>query len=126
MDNADKCKVMAGLSTDRQPRLKRMRKFTCQICFDDDGTKETIALSCDHRYCRDCYTSYLNQKIQDGESKRIQCMATDCPLIVDEKTVELLVDEQMSNRCLPFLFEKLKKNNTITNTLTSFLDTKSF
>jgi ariadne-1 len=64
MESPEKCNAEAGLETGRQPRVKRMRHFACQVCFDDDGTKETIALTCNHRYCRDCYTAYLNQKIK--------------------------------------------------------------
>ena len=63
MESPEKCNVEAGLEVGRQPRLKRMRGFTCEVCFDEDGTKETIALSCNHRFCRDCYAQYLNQKI---------------------------------------------------------------
>lgn len=82
-----------------QPRLKRVRGFTCDICYDDDGTKETLALSCDMRYCKDCYAQYLTAKIVDeGESRRIQCMGSKCNVIVDEKTIELLVKPDVLER----------------------------
>lgn len=52
-------------SSKAQPRLKRIRGFVCEICYDDsEREKETIALGCGHRYCRDCYASYLESKIR--------------------------------------------------------------
>lgn len=87
-------------SSKSQPRIKRIRGFQCQICFDEtEKSPETIALTCDHRYCKDCYTSYLRQKIkEEGEAKEIQCMASKCNIVMDERTVELLVDEATCDR----------------------------
>jgi ariadne-1 len=53
----------------------------------------------DFTVCKDCYSQYLTSKIVDeGESRRIQCMANDCKVIVDEKTVELLVSPDILSR----------------------------
>ncbi|KAI5474421.1 ariadne-1 [Pseudohyphozyma bogoriensis] len=92
--NSAKTLAQAGIQEGgSQPRLKRVRGFVCDICYDDDGTKETLAMSCDHRFCKDCYSQYLTSKIMDeSESRRIQCMGGKCGVIVDEKTVELLVE----------------------------------
>ncbi|KAK4056809.1 hypothetical protein OIO90_002058 [Microbotryomycetes sp. JL221] len=93
MEDSETTLTKAGIhETGTQPRIKRMRGFTCQVCYNDDDDQETLALSCDHRYCRECYSHYLQSKIVDeGESRRIQCMNSKCAVIVDEKTVELLV-----------------------------------
>lgn len=76
MEDPDKLRIDAGIdlpesssaSTSNgkaQPRIKRIRGFVCEICYDEpSGSVETIALGCDHRYCRECYTSYLNNKIK--------------------------------------------------------------
>jgi ariadne-1 len=71
-DNPDELRQNAGIdpkpegsSGKSQPRIKRIRGFVCTICYDEDEqSKETIALSCDHRFCKDCYTSYLTNKIK--------------------------------------------------------------
>lgn len=45
--------------------------------------------------CKDCYSHYVTSKIMDeSESRRIQCMGSDCNTIVDEKTIELLVSKE--------------------------------
>lgn len=49
--------------------------------------------------CKDCYSHYITSKIIDeGESRRIQCMGSKCNVIVDEKTVELLVSRDVLDR----------------------------
>ncbi|GAA6039888.1 hypothetical protein JCM8097_006784 [Rhodosporidiobolus ruineniae] len=100
MEDADLTLERAGIREDgAQPRLKRVRGFTCEVCYDDSATKETLALSCDHRFCKDCYAQYITSKVQDeGESRRIQCMGKDCNVIVDERTVELLVPPDVLSR----------------------------
>ena len=73
MDSPERCNAEAGLESGRQPRLKRMRGFVCEICFDDVAGAETIALTCDHRFCRTCYTHYLEQKITSVRAFALPC-----------------------------------------------------
>ncbi|KAJ3240213.1 hypothetical protein HDU81_004350 [Chytriomyces hyalinus] len=90
----------AGVIVDagKQPRLMQVRPFECPVCYDDDP-ESTLALECGHRHCQPCYSRYLTIKIaEEGESRRIQCLDAACSLIVDEKTVQLLVE--------PAVFEK--------------------
>ncbi|KAL7007946.1 hypothetical protein EMMF5_002595 [Cystobasidiomycetes sp. EMM_F5] len=110
MEDADKLRHDAGIDLPQastsaspaksQPRLKRIRGFVCDICCDDSqSSRETIALGCNHRFCRDCYASYLENKINnEGEAKSIECMAADCNIIVDERTVALLIDHDTLDR----------------------------
>ncbi|BGP24209.1 hypothetical protein JCM10295v2_003117 [Rhodotorula toruloides] len=99
MEDAEVTLEKAGIREGgAQPRLKRVRGFVCDVCYDD-ATKETLALTCDHRFCKACYSHYLTSKIIDeGESRRIECMGKDCHVIVDEKTVELLVPPDVLDR----------------------------
>lgn len=130
MEDAEVTLAKAGIHEGgSQPRLKRVRGFTCEVCYDDE-TKETLALNCDHRckffsspsflslsplslfrtradekgmiervVCKECYSHYIQSKVVDeGESRRIQCMGKNCNVIVDEKTVELLVNPEILTR----------------------------
>lgn len=36
----------------------------------------------------------------ESESRRIECMAKDCNVIVDERTVELVVEPNVLQRCV--------------------------
>lgn len=95
----------AGINDDEEtlPKLQPLTNFTCQVCYlssADVGSGKspkmsTLALACGHRFCQDCYTQYIEGKIKEGESRKIQCMDEKCGLIVDEKTVGLLVGNEM-------------------------------
>ncbi|KAI3494640.1 hypothetical protein L1887_40456 [Cichorium endivia] len=107
MDSPDKVNLEAGVHDDpARPKLQKLPDFTCEICYmssDDspDGQMDTLALACGHRYCRDCYQHYLEQKIRaEGESRRVQCMREKCNLVIDERTVGLVV--------MPEVFERYK------------------
>ena len=93
MDDPAKVCLAAGviMNDQQRPRIMSVPGFCCDICCNDDDGLETLALSCGHRFCRDCYAQYLTMKItQEGESRRISC-AANCKIIVDERTVQLLV-----------------------------------
>jgi len=101
MDDPHDVLRKAGVITEnsRATRIVRMPGFVCEICCDDDDNMLTLALSCGHRFCRNCYEHCLTQKIkEEGESRRIMCMASKCNVIVDEKTVGLLVSPEVHER----------------------------
>jgi ariadne-1 len=77
--------------------------FECSICCvdypKDQAEAQTLALGCGHRFCRTCWTEYLNGKVQsEGESARIQCMENGCNRIVREEIVDELVTGNVSKK----------------------------
>ncbi|KAJ3111831.1 hypothetical protein HDU96_005310 [Phlyctochytrium bullatum] len=95
MDGPQEVCEAAGVILDvsKQPKFLVIKDFSCEICYNDEDGLQSLALSCNHRFCRDCYSRFLTQKItEEGESRRIQCPGSGCKLIVDEKTVELAVE----------------------------------
>lgn len=84
----------AGLGTDSEGarKIEKVPDFVCDICCEDGPDLETFAMRCGHRFCVDCYRHYLAQKIkEEGEAARIQCPGEGCNLIVDSKSLELLL-----------------------------------
>lgn len=101
MDNPDKVLENAGLGNRRPttPRTVAVSGFVCEICFEDEDGLQTYAMECGHRYCAECYTRYLTQKIKDeGEAARIQCPRQGCNRVIDSKTIDLLLSEELSER----------------------------
>lgn len=101
MDNEDKVLEDAGLGRTfaDTPQTITVKGFECQICFEDSPRLKSYALKCGHRFCVDCYTNYLTEKVKtEGEAARIQCPQDGCPKIVDAKSVKLLVDSDTWNR----------------------------
>lgn len=101
MEKSDATLENAGLGPDaaQTPRTKVIKGFTCGICCEDEPGMESYALKCNHRYCVDCYRLYLAQKIRDeGEAARIQCPTAGCNRVVDSKSLELLVADELKAR----------------------------
>ena len=63
----------------------------CQICFDDEQTNMS-ALSCGHKYCNDCWTTYLRGKIREEGEINIGCMSPDCTLLATDSFVSSLLE----------------------------------
>ena len=107
MEKSDELLEAAGLGPDaaEKPKTQVVSGFTCDICCEDEPGLETYALKCGHRYCVDCYRQYLAQKIaSEGEAARIQCPTRGCNRIVDSKSLEFLVADELKDRCVLFCF----------------------
>lgn len=101
MDRPDKVLEAAGLGGNEStlPKLETNPGFVCDICCEDTENLESFAMSCGHRYCVDCYRQYLTQKIRgEGEAARIQCPAEGCSRILDSRSLDLLVTEDLVDR----------------------------
>lgn len=101
MENEDKTLEDAGLGKSAQGSAKTevIPGFMCDICCDDGDNLESYAMRCGHRFCVNCYRHYLAQKIkEEGEAARIQCPGEKCHRIVDSKSLDLLVTEDLRER----------------------------
>ncbi|KAJ5679712.1 hypothetical protein N7462_007956 [Penicillium macrosclerotiorum] len=91
----------AGLGTNFEGTAKTetIKGFSCEICCEDGDDLETYAMRCGHRFCVDCYRHYLAQKIkEEGEAARIECPGDNCHRIVDSKSLDLLVTDDLKDR----------------------------
>jgi ariadne-1 len=75
----------------------------CTICAEEElPADEVYALSCRHAFCRECWAQYLSVKVTEGESGDIMCPAHKCTQLVDEASVETLVDSETFERYTKF------------------------
>lgn len=101
MDHPEETLEEAGLGTNFEgtPKTEVVPGFMCEICCEDGDDLETYAMRCRHRFCVDCYRHYLAQKIkEEGEAARIQCPGEGCHRIVDSKSLDLLVTDDLKAR----------------------------
>jgi ariadne-1 len=88
-----------GQNFEGEPKTEVVPGFMCEICCEDGDDLETYAMRCGHRFCVDCYRHYLTQKIkEEGEAARIQCPQDHCHRIVDSKSLNLLVTNDLKER----------------------------
>lgn len=101
MDREDKVLADAGLGRHARalPQTITVPGFTCDICCEDGTDLQTYAMRCGHRFCVDCYRQYLAQKIrEEGEAARIRCPGEGCDMIIDFKSLDLLLTADLRSR----------------------------
>ncbi|KAL5562582.1 hypothetical protein UlMin_032329 [Ulmus minor] len=69
----------------------------CDICLEEIPGSEVTKMGCGHCFCNNCWTEHFVVKINDGQSKRIKCMAHKCNAICDEAVVRNLVSKKHPN-----------------------------
>ncbi|WVO12476.1 hypothetical protein L204_100076 [Cryptococcus depauperatus] len=105
-NDPDATLLSAGLSPQSSPLTSSQplpNIFECPICFADyegpSAKNDTFALSCGHRFCKNCWREYLTGKIKDdSESSRIQCMESGCKRLVREEMIGLLAGQHIAKR----------------------------
>ncbi|XP_068320194.1 probable E3 ubiquitin-protein ligase ARI1 isoform X1 [Pyrus communis] len=86
----------------------------CAICMEDVPSNETTKMDCGHCFCNSCWTEHFVVKINEGQSKRIRCMAHKCNAICDEAVVRNLVSKrhpQLAEKFDRFLLESYIEDN---------------
>ncbi|KAI4367653.1 hypothetical protein MLD38_023364 [Melastoma candidum] len=68
--------------------------ITCEVCMEEVPGEQASRMDCGHCFCNDCWTEHFIVKINEGQSKRIRCMAHKCNTICDEALVRSLVSKR--------------------------------
>lgn len=102
MEKQEELLESAGLgetAANNPPKILKVKGFVCDICCEDSANLETFAMKCGHRFCVNCYRQYLYTKIKDeGEAAQIRCPGDGCNRIVDSKSLDLLVADDLRER----------------------------
>ncbi|XP_074577316.1 putative E3 ubiquitin-protein ligase ARI2 [Curcuma longa] len=96
-----------GLSTAANP-------LTCNVCFETIPADAIFEMNCGHSFCNDCWTEHFIVKINDGQSRRIRCMAPECSAVCDEAIIRDLVSARcpdIADRFDRFLLESYIEDN---------------
>ncbi|CAL8988756.1 unnamed protein product [Prunus brigantina] len=86
----------------------------CGICMDEIPSDQVTIMDCGHYFCNDCWTEHFIVKINDGQSRRIKCMAHKCNAICDEAIIRNLVsarDPNLAEKFERFLLESYIEDN---------------
>ncbi|XP_059647719.1 probable E3 ubiquitin-protein ligase ARI1 isoform X2 [Cornus florida] len=89
-------------------------KVMCDICMEDIPGSEVTKMDCGHCFCNNCWTEHFIVKINEGQSKRIRCMAHKCHAICDEAIVRNLVSKRhphLAEKFDRFLLESYIEDN---------------
>nr|XP_043627519.1 probable E3 ubiquitin-protein ligase ARI2 [Erigeron canadensis] len=87
---------------------------TCDICMEDLPSSQMTKMDCSHCFCNDCWTEHFIVKINEGQSRRIRCMAHKCFAICDEAIIRSLVSKRhpdLAEKFDRFLLESYIEDN---------------
>lgn len=108
--NWPKLRDVCGLADTRGEVHKMfiVESFTCDICCES-GDMLTFLLSCNHRYCADCYSRYVHGSLPQGTL--IRCMNLDCSMSLLPDDVEKLMahKEEMDAKAASEMKEEKNK-----------------
>ncbi|KAH9656392.1 putative E3 ubiquitin-protein ligase ARI1 [Citrus sinensis] len=99
---------------DADPMLPLSSTVMCDICMEEVAGDKATKMDCGHCFCNDCWTEHFIVKINEGQSKRIRCMAHKCNAICDEAVVRNLVSKKHPNlaeKFERFLLESFIEDN---------------
>ncbi|CAA0383916.1 unnamed protein product [Arabidopsis thaliana] len=104
----------AGLTVFVPSLVTSKKTMKCDVCMEDDLPSNVMTrMECGHRFCNDCWIGHFTVKINEGESKRILCMAHECNAICDEDVVRKLVSPELADRYDRFLIESYVEDNNM-------------
>ncbi|CAD5324327.1 unnamed protein product [Arabidopsis thaliana] len=104
----------AGLTVFVPSLVTSKKTMKCDVCMEDDLPSNVMTrMECGHRFCNDCWIGHFTVKINEGESKRILCMAHECKAICDEDVVRKLVSPELADRYDRFLIESYVEDNNM-------------
>ncbi|XVF45813.1 hypothetical protein PTKIN_Ptkin02bG0237100 [Pterospermum kingtungense] len=86
----------------------------CDICIDEFPGDKMTKMDCGHAFCNNCWTEHFVVKINEGQSRRIRCMAYKCHAICDEAVVRSLVGKRhpdLAEKFDRFLLESYIEDN---------------
>ncbi|XP_044508823.1 probable E3 ubiquitin-protein ligase ARI2 isoform X2 [Mangifera indica] len=89
-------------------------KVKCCICREEVSADTATKMNCGHCFCNECWTRHFIVKINEGQSRRIRCMAHECNAICDESVVRNLVSKEhpdLAEKFDRFLLESYIEDN---------------
>ena len=71
------------------------KKILCNVCLQSFFLTNHKALLCEHYYCQECWKIYLLYHINNGQATNIECMSTDCHILVPDDFAESLLSDSV-------------------------------
>ncbi|CAG2170475.1 unnamed protein product [Oppiella nova] len=87
------------------------KQKSCEICSLELGSSERIGAICGHQFCLNCWRTYLELKIECGETSAITCPAFNCSHLVTHKIIETVVSRELIDRFMRKDIESFIESN---------------
>eukprot|EP00466_Bigelowiella_natans_P013195 jgi/Bigna1/87465/estExt_fgenesh1_pg.C_200191 len=81
---------------------------SCGICLCDLPKSSFQNVACNHNYCKDCYSRYLEVWIKDGKVINLTCPESNCSREISSDEIMRCVDEETAKK-----YEKFKRDKEV-------------
>lgn len=79
------------------PQVVSNESFTCPICCLE-APDQVLSLRCGHKYCAECWTTYISSKIREEGEVTFTCMSTGCTLVIPDAFIAKVSSQQIVER----------------------------
>ncbi|XP_054162341.1 potential E3 ubiquitin-protein ligase ariadne-2-like [Oppia nitens] len=90
--------VSSSISQTTQTFRSRVSFVLCNVCYQSCPAEYHKCLSCGHSYCKECWSNHLEVHILNGVTTNIECMASNCRILVTEDFALNLLTTKLSLR----------------------------
>jgi ariadne-1 len=117
-DDNEKILKLAGVYNrcgQTPPKNSSGGQFLCPICYDE--TTDTLSMPCGHSFCRDCWSDFCSNAINDGPTcVMATCPQADCPEVVTEEEMEAALgkDSPLLQKFLTYQLRSFVESNPLT------------
>jgi ariadne-1 len=106
-----KTDTLYGVSSQPAPAAETSGSFECPLCIDSVSLESTFALSCGHRFCRPCWSAYLDKKVEDNLILHVTCCESGCQRSLFSDEVAALGSEATQRKFHEALFRSFVDNS---------------
>ncbi|KAG7662164.1 uncharacterized protein J8A68_004292 [[Candida] subhashii] len=88
-DNHDRFYETCGLPIGKPSNntFETVKNFDCFVCCETYPSTTVYSLTCDHKYCIDCYYTYIENEISNRGGRLITCITPDCKYTIPHKDI---------------------------------------
>ena len=87
--------IDSAVTTDEEMKEDNLTtgKHLCEVCYIEYDFADTFSMDCGHRFCRQCYTMYVQNAISQGpEAIVAKCPRYKCSNIISRSIFMQLLD----------------------------------
>lgn len=112
-DDWPKLRDSCGLTepSEKDNNVAKAKNFNCSVCCENYEITEVYSLSCDHKFCLNCYYEYARENIHNG--RIIRCIDVECNLSIPHADLEMLLQSRNGKHDLKDFTLEMTKNHLL-------------
>lgn len=93
-DNWPNFRDSCGLTEpkDKDNKVANVADFNCSVCCETYECTEVYSLTCNHKFCLNCYREYVRGNVHNG--RILRCINVECNLSIPHVDIEMLIQSK--------------------------------